>query len=170
MRHTGYITMAAHTMGTSSLDITPTASSYNAVGLLYKLYGDHFPGTIPVAVSGNSTQPAENPLYADEPRTSSGSPTYPLDVIATLTPDDKYLNLAVVNATGQEQKFELSVSGAHLAGPATLWRLTGSSVDAANHVGQPEQVSIKKIPASDTSGTISVAPISVNVYRFPVAK
>ena len=170
MRHTDFITMGAHTMGTSSLDITPTASSYNAVGLAYKLYGDHFPGTIPVAVSGNSPQAAENPLYADEPKTSSGSPTYPLDVFAALTPDHKYLNVAVVNATEKEQKFDLNVAGAHLSGPSTLWQLTGGSVDAANHVGQPAQVDIKEIPMGDSSGAISVAPISVNVYRFPLAQ
>jgi alpha-N-arabinofuranosidase len=170
MRHTSFITMGAHTMGTSSLDITPTASAYNAVGLVYKLYGDHFPGTIPVAVSGNSPQPAENPLYADEPKTSSGSPTYPLDVLATLTPDHKYLNLAVVNATDQEQKFELSVNGARLAGASTLWQLTGTSIDAADHIGQPEQLSIREMPVKNDSGTISVAPISVNVYRLAVAQ
>ncbi len=48
---------------------------------------------------------------------SSGSPTYPLDVFAALTPDHKYLNVAVVNATEKEQKFDISVAGAHLAGP-----------------------------------------------------
>jgi alpha-N-arabinofuranosidase len=170
MRHTDFITMGAHTMGTSSLDITPTASAYNALGLVYKMYGEHFPGTIPVALSGKSPQPAENPLYADEPKTSSGSPTYPLDMIATLTPDHKYLNLAVVNATDQEQRFNLSVSGAHLTGSSTAWQLTGSSVDAVNHVGQPAQAEIKQIQAGDPSGTISVAPISVTIYRFPIAQ
>jgi alpha-L-arabinofuranosidase len=170
MRHTDFITMGAHTMGTSSLDITPTGSAYNAVGLVYKLFGDHFPGTIPVAVSGNSPQPAENPMYADEPKTSSGSPTYPLDVFAALTADRKYLNVAVVNATDKEQKFDLSVTGSHVAGPSTLWQLTGNSIDAVNHVGQPAQVEIKEIPMSDTSGTVSVAPISVNVYSFHLAQ
>ncbi len=96
MRHTSFIAMAAHTMGVSSLDITPTASVINPVGLVYEMFGGHFPGTIPVALTGNSPQPAENPNYADEPKVSSGSPTYPLDMIATLTPDHKYLNLDLV--------------------------------------------------------------------------
>ena len=170
MRHTDFITMGAHTMGTSSLDITPTGSTINALGEVYKLYGEHFPATIPVAVSGNSPQPAENPSYGDEPKTSSGSPTYPLDVFAALTPDRKYLNVAVVNATDQEHKFDLSMSGMHLSGAATAWQLTGSSLDAANHVGQPAQVSIKEISTDATPGTISAAPISVTVYRFPLAQ
>ncbi len=86
-------------MGTSTLNITPTTSAVNALGVVYQLYGEHLPGTIPVAVSGNSPQPAQNPNYGDEPKISSGSPTYPLDVLATLTPDHKFLNLVVVNAT-----------------------------------------------------------------------
>ncbi len=171
MRHTDIIGMGAHTMGTSSLDITPTASVINAVGLVYELYGEHFPGTIPVAVTGNSPQPAtDSAKYGDEPKVSSGSPTYPLDVFAALTPDHKYLNVAVVNATDHEQKFDMSAAGAHLAGPSTLWQLTGSSLEAADHVGQPAQVEIKEIPMSSSSGAITVAPISVNVYRFPVAE
>jgi len=168
MRHTDFITMGAHTMGTSSLDVTPTGSTYNTVGLVYKLYGEHFPGTIPVAISGNSPQPATNPLYGDEPKTSSGSPTYPLDLFAALAPDRKYLTLAVVNATDREGKFDMSVTGLHFSGPATVWQLTGSSIDAANHVGQPSGVEIKQTNVGDASGTISVAPLSVNIYQLPV--
>jgi len=171
MRHTDFITMGAHTMGTSSLDITPIASTINALGLVYELYGEHFPGTIPVILSGNSPQPPSgNPPYLDEPKTSSGSPTYPLDIFAALTPDRKFLTVAVVNATETEQKFDLRVTSARLAGPSTLWQLTGSSLDAANHVGQPPQVEIKETSLGDAPSTITVAPISVNVYRFPVAR
>jgi alpha-N-arabinofuranosidase len=169
LRHTDFITMGAHTMGTSSLDVSPTASTINALGLVYELYGDHLPGTIPVALSGNSPQPAENPNYGDEPKTSSGSPTYPLDMIATLTPDHKYLNLAVVNATDQEQKFDLSTTGIKLTGPSKLWQLTGNSLDAANRVGMPPQIEIKEIPIPGASTAISVAPISAGIYQFPVA-
>ena len=170
LRHTGFLTMGARTMGTSGLNITPTSAAYNTVGLVYKMYGEHFPGTIPVALAGNSPQPAENPAYADEPKLSSGSPTYPLDMIATITPDHKYLNVAVVNATDQQQKFELSVTGMHLTGTSTLWQLTGSSLYAANRVGQPVETEVKELPAVATQGRIAVAPISVNIYRFTVAQ
>jgi len=168
LRHTDFMTMAAHTMGTSSLDITPTASTINALGVVYQFYAEHLPGTIPLAVSGNSPQPPENPNYGDEPKVSSGSPTYPLDVIATLTPDHKYLNLVVVNATEQRQDFELNVTGMKLGNSGTLWTLTGSTLDAANRVGQPAGVKVQESPASETRGAIAVGPISVNIYRFPV--
>lgn len=170
MRHTNFITMGAHTMGTSSLDISPTASTINTVGLVYKIYGEHFPGTIPVALSGNSPQPATNPSYADEPKTSSGSPTYPLDIFAALTPDRKSLIVSVINATELEQKFDLSVPDAKLTGPSTLWEMTGSSLDAADHVGEPPQVEVKEIPIGSVPKTVSVVPFSINIYRFPVVK
>jgi alpha-N-arabinofuranosidase len=128
-------------------------------------------GAIPVAISGNSPQPAPKyPPGGDEPKTSSGSPTYPLDMFAALTPDRKFLTVAVVNATESEQKFDLNVTGARLARPPTLWQLTGSTLDASNRVGQPPQVEVKEIPIGSTPGTISVAPISVNIYRFPVVQ
>jgi alpha-N-arabinofuranosidase len=170
LRHTDFITMGARTMGTSALDISPTASTLNTVGLVYKMYGEHFPGTIPVALSGNSQQPpTQDPPYADEPKTSSGSPTYPLDMIATLTPDHRFLNLAVVNATDKDQKFDLSITGLKLTGPSKLWLLTGSSLDAANRVGQPEETGVKEIPVNDVTGPIIVFPISISIYQFPVA-
>ncbi len=168
LRHTDFLTMSAHTMGVSTMDYTPTASTLNTTGLMFKLYTNHFAGTTPVALSGNSPQPATNPAYADEPKVPSGSPTYPLDMFAALTPDHKYLTLAVVNATETAQKFNLNVTGSRLAGPSTLWQMTGASLDAADKVGQPPQVEVKEMPVSDTSGPILVAPISVNIYRFPV--
>lgn len=169
MRHTDFLTMTAHTMGTSTLDITPTASTMNTTGLVFKLYGDHFVGSIPVAVSGNSPQPpTHNPPYADEPKTRSGSPTYPLDIFAALTPDRKFLTLAVVNATDSEQKLDLNLKGVRLEGASTLWQMTGKDLNAEDRVGQPAQVAIKEIPIGDAPKTIEVAPISIDVYRFPV--
>jgi alpha-N-arabinofuranosidase len=140
------------------------------------MYSNNFVGAIPVAISGNSPQPAPKfPPGGDEPKTSSGSPTYPLDIFAALSADKKFLIVSVVNATDSEQKFDLNVSGTRVAGPSTLWQLTGATVDAANRVGQPPQVEIKQIETRDsandkTPGTISVAPISVNIYRFPITQ
>jgi alpha-N-arabinofuranosidase len=74
-----------------------------------------------------------------------------------------------VNATDSAQNLGLNVSGIRLAGPSTLWQLTGSTLDATDRVGQPPQVEIKETSIGSTPGTISVAPISVNIYRFPVA-
>ena len=153
LRHTDFLKMSAYTMGVSTLEYNSTAAVYNTSGLLFKLYGDHF-GSIPVALSGNSPQPAPKyPIAGDQPKTNPGSPTYPLDMLAALTADRKFLTIAVVNATESEQKFDLSVTGARLAGPSTLWQMTGNSLDAANHVGQPPQVAVKEIPIGDAPQT-----------------
>ena len=170
LRHTDFIMMGAHTMGTSSLDISPTASAINALGVVYELYGEHLPGTIPVAVSGNSPQPTTNPNYGDEPKIRSGSPTYPLDVLATLTPDHRCLNLIVVNATEKDQKFDLKVTGSKLENSGMLWKLTAKSLDAVNRTGQPAQVEVKESPVGLVDNAITVSPISVNVYRFPIVR
>src|SRR5208337_4547633 len=171
LRHTDFLTMSAHTMGVSTLDYNSTAATFNTTGLLFKLYGEHFVGSMPVALSGNSPQPAPKyPIGGDQPKTNSGSPTYPLDMFAALTPDRKYLTVAVVNATESEQKFDLNITGARLEGLSMLWRMAGKDLDAANHVGEEPQVMVKEIAIGDAPGTISVAPISVNVYRFPVVE
>ena len=170
LRHTDFLTMAAHTMGVSSIDYTPTATTLNTTGLIFKLYGDQFaPGSIPVDVSGNSPQPAPKyPVGGDQPATNSGSPTYPLDMFAALTPDRKILTVAIVNATDEPEKLDLKVTGNKLTGPATLWELTGRSLDAVNKVGDQLQVAIRKTSVDKTPETISVAPISVSIYSFAV--
>ena len=90
LRHTDFLTMAAHTTGASTIDFNRTAATMNVLGLTFKLYADHFVGAIPVALSGNSPQPAPRfPPGGDQPKTSSGSPTYPLDMFAALSAGQK---------------------------------------------------------------------------------
>jgi alpha-N-arabinofuranosidase len=171
-RYTDFLTMGAQTTGVSLVDFNLTASTMNGLGLVYKMYGDNFAGAIPVALSGNSPQPAPKfPAGSpDQPEKSSGSPTYPLDMFAALSPDRKFLVVSVVNATETEQKLDLGVTGAKLAGPSTLWQLTAKSADALNHVGQAPQLAIKESSIGNAPATIAVAPISVNIYRFPIAQ
>jgi alpha-N-arabinofuranosidase len=171
-RYTDFITMGAQTTGVSLIDFNRTASTMNGLGLVYKMFGDHFAGAIPVALTGNSPQPGPRfPVGSpDQPEKSSGSPTYPLDMYAALTPDRKYLIVSIVNATEIEQKVDLNVAGAHLAGPSTLWQLTANKVDALNRVGQAPQLAIKESSIGNAPAAITVAPISVNIYQFPIAQ
>jgi alpha-N-arabinofuranosidase len=170
LRETDFLRMTAFTMGVSTLDFNQTAATLNTNGLLFKLYGEHFgAGSIPVALTGNSPQPAPaQEIVPDLPPTSAGSPTYPLDMFAALSPDHKFLTIAVVNATDSEQKFDLNVNGTRLTGNGTLWKMTGKDLDAANHVGQPPQVDVRETALGAASKTLTVAPISIDVFRFPV--
>jgi alpha-N-arabinofuranosidase len=168
LRHTDFLTMAAHTTGAAMLDITRTGSTFSTTGLVFKLYSNHFVGAIPVALSGNSPQPPIQFPGGDQPTVNSGTPTYPLDMVAALSPDRKSLLLSVVNATDSQQTFNLNVAGMHPTGSATLWVMTGPGPDASNHVGQPPQVDIKQISVA-VEKTFSVAPLTINLYQFPLA-
>ncbi len=171
LRESGFLRMTAFTMGVSTLDFNQTAATLNTNGLLFKLYGDHLgAGSVPVALTGNSPQPTPTQhIVGDLPRTSAGSPTYPLDMVAALSADRKFLTLAVVNATDYEQKFDLNISGAHPTGNITLWQMTGKDLDAANHVGQMPQVEVKQTAIGAAPAALSVAPISIDIYRLAVA-
>ena len=169
IRHTDFLRMSAFTMGVSTLDFNQAAAVLNTNGLLFKLYRDHL-GSLPVAVSGNSPQPPPKyPAGGDQPRTNAGSPTYPLDMVAALTADRRYLTLAVVNATDSAQRVALKVDGVRVAGPSMLWEMTGKDLDAANRAGEKPQVEVKEIAIGEAPQALSVAPISVDIYWFPVA-
>jgi alpha-L-arabinofuranosidase len=171
LRHTDFIRMSAFTMGISTLDFSATASTLNTTGLLFKLYGDHLgAGLIPVAVSGDSPQPPPRyPVLENEPPRDSGSPTYPLDVVAALSADHRFLTLAVVNATQQRQRLVLRAQGARIAGAPTLWVMTGETLDAADKLNEKPEVTVKRIAQDRIPGTLSIAPISLNFYRLPIA-
>jgi alpha-N-arabinofuranosidase len=168
LRHTDFLSMAAHTTGAAMLDISRTGSTFSTTGLVFKLYSNHFVGAIPVALSGNSPQPPIQFPGGDQPNTNSGSPTYPLDMVAALSPDRKSLLLSVVNATDSQQTFDLNVAGMHPTGSATVWVITGPSPEASNHAGQPPQVDIKQSSVAATK-TLIVAPLTINVYQFPLS-
>jgi len=57
-----------------------------------------------------------------------------------------------------------------LAGKSTLWQMTAKDLTAANRVAEKPQVEVQEIPIGDVPQTISVAPISANIYRFPVVQ
>ncbi len=172
LRHTDFLRMSAFTMGVSTLDFSRTRAVLNTTGRLFKLYTRHMgPGLIPVKLTGNSPQPLpKQHLFANFPHTDAGSPTYPLDMVAALSPHHRYLSLAVVNATRSRQRFELNVSGAKLGGRPTLWRMTGSSVRAADTLGHQPQVVVKKFVMRGIPRAVTVAPISIDIYRIPLVR
>lgn len=61
-------------------------------------------------------------------------------------------------------------SQARPSGPSTLWQMTGKDLNAAIRVGQEPQVKIKQIGIGDAPHSLSIAPISVNIYRLAIAQ
>ena len=97
-RHTDFMKMSAYTMGVSTLDYNSTAAVYNSRGLLLQVV----PRPVRV-IAGCSFREIRHNLrrsirpMATSRRPAPGSPTYPLDMVAALTADRKFLTIAVVN-------------------------------------------------------------------------
>lgn len=167
-RHSELIQMATFTFATSLLSTTRTEAVLNPSGLMFKLYRDHF-GTIPVAVTGNSPQPA--PLYPArgmQPKVNPGSDTYPLDVAAALSDDRKTLSVAVINLTESEQALALAFKGLELTGKGKLWRMAPKDLNATIVVGQKPGVEVEEHAVEATPERSTIAPFSANIYELAV--
>jgi alpha-N-arabinofuranosidase len=162
--------MAAFTTGASTMDITPTGAALNATGEVFKLYGEHFgAGTIPLAVDGNSPQPAPKyPVGFSHPQVRAGSPTYPLDIIAGLSADGRSLKIVVVNATHEPQRFGLRLANLVTKGGGRQWLMSGKSVRAENKVGASPGVTISERKVPPLGREIAVPAISTSIFEFPL--
>ena len=171
LRHTDFLRMAAFTMGVSTMNYTRTRAALNTTGLVFKLYGEHFgAGLLPVPVGGDSPPPPPHQQLVPgiQPQ-SAGSPTYPLDVEAALTPDRRHLVLAVVNATARAQRLALRLHGGHLLTGGHYWEMRGPGLQAANRIGHRPQVRVRERRITDLSGPLRIAPISIDIYRLTLA-
>jgi alpha-N-arabinofuranosidase len=168
-RHSDFIDMAGYTMATAWMDFDPTRCVISAKGRVFQLYNRHF-GKWPVVVSGNSpVPPPQYPIGGDQPRVNAGSATYPLDVSAALSADRQALVLAVVNATEEHRVLDLQFEHFMPGRRGRCWKLTGSHLEAANRVGAPEQVGIAE-DEFHPARTLSIAPISIELYEYPVGR
>jgi len=162
------IRQAGFTFATSLVSADRSSAVLNPAGLLFQLYRDHF-GTIPVEVTGDSPQPPPKyPAGGEEPRVNAGSDTFPLDVVAAWTADHRTLTVAVINPTESEQRLELAIAGATLAGTGRLWRMAPADLNATIVVGQKPGVTVEEQALDVVPGAPSFAPFSVNVYAFAV--
>lgn len=168
-KHTDFIDMAGYTMATAWMNVTPTGSAISAKGRVFQLYNRHF-GHIPVGVGGNSPQPAPAyPVGGDQPRVNTGSATYPLDVMAALTRDDRVLTVAVVNPTETVQQLDLGLQGFNASRQGKTWSLVGKGLDATNAVGAKPDVVIQEGGFDARARRFEVAPASIRIFHFPRA-
>jgi alpha-N-arabinofuranosidase len=75
----------------------------------------------------------------------------------------------VVNATEARQQTSLELANFARRRQGRMWRLTGSSLDAANLVGNAPQVSVAEELFNANASHLSVAPYSVEIYEFTKA-
>jgi alpha-N-arabinofuranosidase len=167
-RHSDLFAVSAYTALSGLLAYDKTDATVRPVGLMFELYRRHY-GTIPVAVTGNSPQhDIAGTVGVDKPKAPSGSPTYPLDVAAALTPDRKSLTIAIVNPTEEPQELDASFTGATLKGTGTLWRIAPRDLRAENLPGKPDAVGIVESSLTGAPGRMEIPPISISIYELPV--
>ncbi|RZL35363.1 MAG: alpha-L-arabinofuranosidase [Rubrivivax sp.] len=168
-KHTDFIDMAGYTMATAWMNVSPTSSAISAKGRVFQLYNRHF-GSIPLAVGGNSPQPAPKfPVGGDQPKVNTGSATYPLDVMAALTADGQVLTVAVVNPTEAPQRLDLALAGFATAAKGKTWTLVGTGLDATNAVGARPGVVIEPGDFDAMARRFDIAPATVKIFHFPRA-
>ena len=170
-RHSDMVAASCPTSAFSLIVTDPTgdAVGWTGPGLVVKLMRAHFANACPVNLGGNSPQPLiSGTTWLDRGTKPTGSPTYPLDVVAAFSGDRKKFILSVVNPTVDGQEFASQISGVKLRGPGKLWQLAAASVDAENESGKEPVVKIVESSQTALLNKVQVPPISVNVYEFDV--
>jgi alpha-N-arabinofuranosidase len=165
-RHSDVITMAAYTAFISQLSFDGAESTYSPTGLMLRLYRQRL-GTIPIEVTGNAPQrPLKGTVGVDLPSTSSGSDTWPLDVVAALDGDRTALTVAIVNPTEAPQSIRVAFDNVDLQGRGTKWEIAADDLQARNVAGEEPEVILEEHPLEEVPATLRVAPLSVSLYRF----
>jgi len=125
---------------------TKTAADFDSTGLPLMLYRKYF-GTIPIKVEHQAA---------------------PLDVSAALTSDKKALTVAVVNPLTDPAQLKLNLTSIGIKGKAQTWVIASSDPMAYNQPGEPRKVDIVEASPTDLSGTVSVQPLSITLWKVAV--
>jgi alpha-L-arabinofuranosidase len=175
-RHSDKVGLAVATGGMRGLayDSSGDAVGLRLEGLVMKVLHDHFAGALPVTVDGDSPQlPTKGVVGIDTSARPSGSPTYPLDVLAALRPDRRTMVLSIVNPTETPQGCDLALSGLQASGPAQVYQLTAPSGAAprpagpwAAFSGPPATLAQSSMP--EAPRRITLPATSLTVYEFEV--
>ena len=171
-RHSDMVEASCPTGGLFSvlMDKTGEAVGFAVEGLVMKLMAGQFSHAIPVEVTGNSPQqPMAGTPMVDIGTRPTGSSTYPLDVVAAISGDRKTFHLSVVNPTEEEQVISPRIGGVKLHESGKLWQIAAPTADASNEPDKAPMVEIVHHPQQSLSGSLRVAPISINVYEFAIA-
>ncbi|MDO3626201.1 alpha-L-arabinofuranosidase C-terminal domain-containing protein [Mucilaginibacter sp. BT774] len=167
-RHTDMIKMSAYTSTSAPLGLlyTATSSAIQPNGLTIKLYADHF-GTIPISVSGDAEQPViAGTTGADRPSVTSGSNTYPLDIMAALTSDHKKITIAVVNPTTRAQKLNIRYKNINVPSEGEKWTIAGHDLKAINNPGVTPDIKIVKSVVKNADQSLNADALSVTIFEL----
>ena len=167
IRHSDRVMMGAYTGFSGLYNYNDTAAVISSRGLLFKVYKS-LQGQNPLLVTGNSPQiELVGTIGVDKPKEVSGSPTYPLDIAATISSDKKKIILSLVNPTDEVQSVRIDYAGGRVAKKAKMYALIPDRIDDENYVGNPDKV---KIATSEVKMTpvLNVSPLSIVLYEIDI--
>ena len=107
--------------------------------------------------------------YVDRGIEPTGSPTYPLDVLAAFSSDRKKLLISVVNPTEEGHSLTPKISGVKLRSQGKLYQIAPPSVSSTNEVGKEPTVKTVETVQDGLLETVQVPPVSVSLYEFDIA-
>jgi alpha-L-arabinofuranosidase len=167
-RNTDVYTMSGFTGFTSNVVWNANEATYSSIGLFFKLYREKF-GTLPLTITGNIPQKMmKGVVMVDIPEKSSGSDTYPLDVMAALTADMKKLTLSIINPTFTDQEIDISFSGVSLKNEGSYSKIQAPYLRAVNRPGEQPKITVENSRMESVPGTFRVGPLSINLYELEV--
>jgi alpha-N-arabinofuranosidase len=146
------------------------AVGFAAEGVAMKLLQTHFLNALPLALDGDSPQQlVPGTPFVDRGLKPTGSPTYPLDIIAAFSSDRKKLLISVVNPTEEGHSVVLKLSGLKLRPQGKLYQIAPPSVNSTNEAGKEPAVKIVESALNELPETVLLPPVSVSLYEFDVA-
>ena len=170
-RHSDMIAASCATGGLRLLtDHAGEAVGFAAEGVVMKLMQTHFINAFPIAVDGDSPQQlVPGTAFVDRGTKPTGSPTYPLDVLAAFSSDRKKFLISVVNPTEEGHTLTPKIGGVKLRGQGKLFQIAPPSVNSTNEAGKEPAVRIVETAQNEVPETVQVPPVSVSLYEFDIA-
>jgi alpha-N-arabinofuranosidase len=171
-RHSDMIAASCATGGLRTVltDNTGEAVGFAAEGLVMKLMQTNFLNAYPIAVEGDSPQQLlPGTALVDRGTKPTGSPTYPLDVLAAFSSDRKKFLISVVNPTEEGHSFTPKISGVKLRDQGKLYQIAPPYLSSTNEVGKEPAVKIVETAQNGLPETVLVPAVSVSLYEFDVA-
>ena len=107
--------------------------------------------------------------WVDRGTKPTGSPTYPLDVLAAYSADKKKFMISIVNPTEQAHSFTHKLSGVKVSAQGKLHQIAPPGLSSTNEVGKEPVVKIVESAQNGLPETIEVPAVSVSLYEFDVA-
>ena len=164
-RYSHYVMMAGLTSVGSLYTSNDVKATISATGLLFKLYIEH-QGDIPLGLTGNSPQKAmKGTAFIDIPLEPSGSPTYPLDIVATKDSKSGKVMVTVANPTEETQSFALTFDGGKPGTSVKVYALAPDKMEDLITVDEPNKIQVQT-RTEKFNKNITVAPNSVTMYEF----